>query len=134
MDLHEAIEKIKSGDYKIGWKWVNEIRTKQRMSRADVLIAENAIAEQIRQRELLVDRLKVEQAQHQRVLDELQHLWELERIQVELEQVKTTLTADAAGRGLTLETDQEIKKAEAQSRIKIDEIKQLNENELRLRI
>jgi hypothetical protein len=155
-DVDEAIRKIRSGDFKTGWAIFNGIRTKRALAKAELEAAHSALADQLigleeRQRQAKLSQAKTEAAKEDiRLETELKlalHSLEVENIEFQKVDIKakTKLTNQAADKGLTIESDQKLRVAESEStikvgetrelsQIKIDEAKQMGEDELRREI
>jgi hypothetical protein len=121
MDLKKDIEDLQDGEYETGWAIFNRFRTKRVVSKAELIQAKHVLGVELGRLKELNREVTVSDFHDEHIRERLEREEELV-IAVHMLQVATTqgaildvqakayLTRSAAEKGLTVETDQEIKK------------------------
>lgn len=124
-DIVEAVARIRSGDFKTGWKFFNQIRTKRTLAKVELESARVALAEQLIALEERQRQAKLSQAQTEAAKEDIRLGVELKLALHSLEVLEIEsskkLTSQAADKGLTVESHQKLKVAGSESDIKINE-------------
>lgn len=140
-DIDEAIRKIRSGDFKTGWVIFNGIRTKRALAKAELEAAYVALSEQLILLEQKQREAKLAQAETEATKEDIKlqvelklalHSLEMENIDFQKVDIraKTKLTAQAIDRGLTIESDQQLRVAEGQSKVRTGELREVSQIEI----